>query len=106
MTDAKELAGVTDRLRSGHDMLPFMTRLYPAALMRLQPLPREMQELLEESPDYRSPGPGDGPVWLQLASGNDAAELVVYRSRSSGTLYVVAPDRGGGISADPAERLS
>lgn len=103
MTDAKELAGITDRLRSGHDILPFMTGLYPAAVMQLQPLPREMEELLEKTPDYLSPRPGDEPTWLQLFSGNDAAELVLYRARVSGALYVAAPDRDKDIGADPAE---
>ncbi|MDF0546401.1 hypothetical protein PX699_29005 [Sphingobium sp. H39-3-25] len=55
-----------------------------------------MQALLEATPDYRSPDPGEGPVWLQIASSDDAAELVVYRTRGTGTLYVVAPDRQPG----------
>ena len=55
-----------------------------------------MQALLEDAPDYRSLDPGEGPVWLQIASADDAAELVVYRTRGTGTLYVVAPDRQPG----------
>jgi len=106
MTDAKELAGITDRLRSGYDMLPFMTGLYPAGVMQFQPLPCEMQGLLEATPDYRPPSPGEGPVWLQLSSGNDSAELVLYKTRVSGALYVVAPEHGEGVRNGPAKACS
>ena len=93
MHEVAELTVIMDDLRSGHDMLPFLTGLHPASQMQLRPVPADMQALLEASPDYRSPGPGEGPLWLQIASADDAAELVVYRSRGAGTLYVVAPDR-------------
>jgi hypothetical protein len=93
MSDDAELTALIERLRSGHDMLPFLTGLHPASQMQLRPVPSDMQALLKASPDYRSPGPGEGPVWLQIASVDDAAELVVYRSQGTGTLYVVAPDR-------------
>ena len=93
MSDDTELAAIIDRLRSGHDMLPFMTGLYPAGGMQLRPVPAEMQALLEAAPDYRPLAPGQGPVWLQIASDNDAAELVVCRSRDTGALYVMVPDR-------------
>lgn len=92
MGDDSELEAIAGPLRSGHDMLPFMISLHPAAEMQFRPLPGEMQALLEASPDYRPLGPGQGPAWLQIASGDDAAELVVYRARGSGTLYVMAPD--------------
>ncbi|KQO12179.1 hypothetical protein ASF09_19130 [Sphingomonas sp. Leaf242] len=88
--DDDELTSVIGRLRSGHDTLPFMTRLYPATGMHLCVMPAEMQAVLEGAPDYRQPDPGEGPVWLQFASGNDAAELVVYRART-GDLYMAAP---------------
>lgn len=93
MSDDAELAVIIDRLRSGYDMLPFMTALYPAGGMRLRPMPAEMRALLEAAPDYRPLDPGGGPVWIQIASDNDAAELVVCRSRGTGALYVVVPDR-------------
>lgn len=93
MSDDAELTALIDRLRSGHDMLPFLTGLHPASGMELHPVPADMLGVLEASPDYRSPDPGEGPVWLQIATTDDAAELVVYRSRGTGTLYVVAPDR-------------
>lgn len=90
--DDDELAGVIDLLRSGHDTLPFMTRLYPATEMHLCAIPAEMQAVLEDASDYRQPDPEEGPVWLQIASGDDAAELVVYRART-GDLYMAAPAR-------------
>ncbi len=92
--DDDELKAVTRTLHSGHDTLPFITGLHPAGTMQFRRLPGEMQALLESSPDYQVPDPGLGPVWLQLASGDNAAELVVYRARGSGTLYVMAPDPG------------
>jgi len=91
--DSEELGGLMARLRSGHDVLPFMTSHYPVADMQLRPMPDDMQALLEAAPDYQTVDPGRGPVWLQIASDNDAAELVVYRTRASGNLYVVAPAR-------------
>jgi hypothetical protein len=96
MSDDAELTTIMGRLRSGHDMLPFLAGLHSAGQMQLQPMPADMQALLEATPDYRSPDPGEGPVWLQIASSDDAAELVVYRTRGTGTLYVVAPDRQPG----------
>lgn len=95
MTDESELGDVADRLRATHDVLPFMTALHPVSGMKLRPMPEEMQALLEAAPDYRSIDPGAGPVWLQIASGNEAAELVVYRTRYSGEFYVMAPCRQG-----------
>lgn len=91
--DSGELTDIMARLRSGHDVLPFMTSHYPVADMQPRPMPDDMQALLEAAPDYQAVDPGRGPVWLQIASGNDAAELVVYRTRASGNLYVVAPAR-------------
>ena len=78
-SDSGELTGIMARLRSGHDVLPFMTSHYPVADMQPSPMPDDMQALLEAAPDYQVVDPGRGPVWLQIASGNDAAELVVYR---------------------------
>lgn len=95
MTDESELNNVAGHLRATHDVLPFMTGLHSVSGMELQPMPEEMRALLEASPDYRSIDPGAGPVWLQIASGNEAAELVLYRTRGSGELYVMAPSRDG-----------
>ena len=47
--------------------------------------------MLESSSDYRSPEPGRGPVWLDIASENEAAQLIVYWTRDSRRLYVMAP---------------
>ncbi|MFV3460594.1 hypothetical protein ACNJEG_21110, partial [Mycobacterium tuberculosis] len=84
MSDDAELTTIMGRLRSGHDMLPFLAGLHSAGQMQLQPMPADMQALLEATPYYRSPDPGEGPVWLQIASSDDAAELVVYRTRGTG----------------------
>jgi hypothetical protein len=94
MNDDDELEAITRTLHSGHDMLPFITGLHPAGTMQFRRLPGEMQALLESSPDYQALNPGQGPVWLQIASGDDAAELVIYHASGSGALYVMAPDPG------------
>lgn len=86
----KELEEVMDRLRMDHDVLPFLTQLHPARTMHLLPLPTEMRAIIERSRDYQSPAPGTGPVWLQIDSDDDAAEMVIYRSLS-GELHVVVP---------------
>lgn len=59
--------------------------------MQLKPLPAEMHAVLMSTTDYRQPDAGAGPVWLQIASGDHAAELVVYRALADGELYVLAP---------------
>ncbi|WP_334656899.1 hypothetical protein [Sphingomonas panaciterrae] len=91
MTEHEELAAVVEQLRAGYDILPYMTGFHAAGELGLRALPDDMKALLEGSPDYRSPEPGSGPVWLQIAGEDEAAELIVYRSRSSGQLYVMAP---------------
>ncbi len=93
MTDESELDNVACHLRATHDVLPFMTALHAASGMKLRPMPEEMQALLEASPDYRPIDPGAGPVWLQIASENEAAELVLYRTRGSGEFYIMAPPK-------------
>ena len=86
----EELDEVMGRLRREHDVLPFLTQLYPAGTMHLRLLPAEMRMIIERSQDYQSPAPGIGPVWLQIDSDDDAAEMVIYRSLS-GELHVVVP---------------
>jgi hypothetical protein len=88
MDDLKEIAA---KLRNEHDVLPFMTGLYAAKLLAFRPLPNEMRVVLEGSADYQSPAPGTGPIWLQIAVQNEAAELIVYRPRVNNQLYVMAP---------------
>lgn len=92
-TDEEELAVIVAQLRAGHDVLPFMTGFHAAGELSFRPLPGDIQAVLEGSPDYRSPEPGRGPVWLQVAGPDEAAELIVYRSRGSGHLYVMAPGK-------------
>lgn len=93
MSDYDELTLIFNRLSREHDMLPFMTGLHPVGTLGFRPLPHEMRVLLEATPDYQSPAPGQGPVWLMIASADDSAELVVYRTRDTCTLYVIAPGR-------------
>ena len=87
-----ELDEVMGRLRRDYDVLPFLTQFHPAATMHLCPLPTEMRALIERSRDYQSPAPGTGPIWLQIDSDDDVAEMVSYRSLL-GELHVVAPIR-------------
>jgi len=88
-----ELAEVLVALRRGHEILPFMHEWCASDAVELVPLPDEMRQLLAASTDYRSLLAGRGPVWLQIASGDDGVELVVYRARSDGLHYVLAPTR-------------
>jgi len=92
MSIDEELAGITARLKGEHDMLPFMKGLHAAPSLSLRPLPDEMRQVLEQSEDYHSPAPGEGPVWFQIAGPDDGAELIVYRSIEDGRLYVMAPN--------------
>ena len=88
-----ELTGVLAALRAGHEILPFMREWRASDTVELLPLPDEMRQLLAGSRDFRALVAGVGPVWLQIASGNEEVELVVYRARSDGEHYVLAPTR-------------
>jgi hypothetical protein len=87
----EELGEVLARLRSQNDVLPFMARLLSAAAARMAPLPADMEAALRESQDYEPIRIGEASCRLQIASGNDHAELMVYRAKADGALYVVAP---------------
>lgn len=105
--DSQELTGIMARLRSGHDVLPFMTSHYPVADMQPRPMPDDMQALLEAAPDYQAVDPGRGPVWLQIASGNDAAELVLYRTRASRPLCIIRTQiHGSGLASSGMKPLA
>ncbi|WP_327754378.1 hypothetical protein VVT58_16040 (plasmid) [Sphingobium sp. SJ10-10] len=88
--DADELELVMARLRAEHDVLPFMQQVFASGEMSLRLLPAEMEAVLLRSGDFQTPAPGSGPVWLQVSTNDDEADLVVYRTLS-GTLYVAAP---------------
>ena len=86
-----ELDAVLRRLRSEHDVLPFMQEMLPTDSTRLAPLPDAMMEQLRTSPDLRSIRPGE-PVWISLAAPPDAAaEIVLYRAEANGSHYIIAP---------------
>jgi len=91
MPDETELAEVYLRLKAQHDTLPFMTKLYPVNGMRLTLLPDDIRSVIESSPDYSPITPGQGAVWLQFSSGDDEAEMVIYRTQDGRLLYVMAP---------------
>lgn len=87
----KELEAVLNRVTGGHDVIPFMAQMLPASDVAFRLLPAEMLEVLRASPDYASVRPGEQPTWFQVASGDDAVELVVYRAEADGAHYVLAP---------------
>jgi hypothetical protein len=87
----QELASVMSTLRRGREVLPFLERWCAVSAVALELLPDAMYDLLATSPDYEAIESGAGPVWLQIASGDEAAELVVYRALADGRHYIVAP---------------
>ena len=92
---SKELEGVLAQVLSGHDVVPFMAQMLPAADAIFQPLPLDMLEVLRLSADYQSIRPGEQPTWLQIATDDDHVELVVYRAEVDGKHYVLAPRERG-----------
>lgn len=87
----KELSDVLIRLTRGHDVLPFMKQMLAASDVAFRPLLPAMLNLLRSSPDYASVRPGEEPTWFQIASGDDAIELIVYRAEFDGAHYVLSP---------------
>ncbi len=87
----KELDAVLNRVTGGHDVIPFMAQMLPTSEVAFRPLPVEMLEVLRASPDYASVRPGEQPTWFQVASGDNAVELVIYRAEADGAHYVLAP---------------
>lgn len=88
---SKELNGVLNRVTGGHEVIPFMEQMLPTCDAEFRLLPTDMLEVLRASPDYKSVRPGEPPTWFQIASGNDALELIVYRAEADGNHYVLAP---------------
>lgn len=80
-----------NRVIAGHDVIPFMAQMLPTSDVAFRPLPAEMLEVLRTSPDYASVRPGENPTWFQIAAGDDAVELIVYRAEADGAHYVLAP---------------
>jgi len=95
-----ELDARLSELARNHDVAPFMAAWFSMAEMQFRPLPEEMLEILAQSGDYRDLGPGVSPTWLQIASGDEALELILYRADANGLLYVLAPaDRAGSFAS-------
>lgn len=86
-----ELADVLNRIRKEHDVAPFLQQLHSTAEMSFKPMPAEMLAIVAGSGDYSEPQPGSAPVWLQIAAGNESAELVVYCAAADHALYALAP---------------
>lgn len=90
---AAELGAALKRLRSEHDVLPFLEELLPSGAVKLALLPDAMMKQLRTSPDFASIRPGE-PVWISLAAPPDAAaELILYRAEADGRYHVVALER-------------
>jgi len=86
-----ELEKIMERLRTDYEVLPFLDRLLGSSELTLKPLPDDMHDIARRSVDWMEPAPGVGPVWVELAAGNDVAEIIVYRALFDKVLYIVAP---------------
>lgn len=86
-----ELIKALKALSSGHDTLPFMTRMYSASEMNFVPLPEAMLAPLVRSGDYKPIAPGEPPSWLDISSREGSVTLVLYRALCDELFYVLAP---------------
>lgn len=87
-----ELAPALERLRKGHDVLPFMGDLIPAAEAEFVPMPEGMVDIIAGSCDFRVPEDGSEPVWLELVDESGRMfQLIVARPAADGELWVLAP---------------
>lgn len=68
-----------------------MERWLPVDEATLRTLPADMETILTASPDWVAPVPGSPPVWNQIESVDEAAELIIYRAAADDALHVVAP---------------
>lgn len=92
MTAEEELAPLLARLKSEHDVLPFLAQQLGSAEVAFRRLPDEMVDQLATYPDFRPPEAGGPPVWLQLeAKDSNPAVLIVARPRADGELWAIAP---------------
>jgi hypothetical protein len=92
----RELGSVLAGIRAGHDVIPFMAKMLPAADVRLATVPDDMMLLLRGSADFQALEPGAIPTWVRVFADTadaDEAELILYRARADGRYYVVAPNR-------------
>ncbi|OJW61550.1 MAG: hypothetical protein BGO57_12670 [Sphingomonadales bacterium 63-6] len=95
MTVIDELARELAVIRSGHDILPFMTNWIPTSEAEFRMLPEDMLAIIRSSPDYRELVPGAPPARLQFSAGDEGAELVIYRALADRRHYMLAPSRRG-----------
>lgn len=86
-----ELNRALKGLGSGHDALPFMTKMSPPSEMKFVLLPDAMLALLVRSGDYRPIAPGEPPSWFNISSADDSVTLILYRALSDEQFYVLAP---------------
>lgn len=86
-----ELDKAQKAMGSGHDALPFMTKMCPPSEMKFAPLPEAMLALLVTSGDYKPIAPGEPPSWFNISSADDSVTLILYRALSDEQFYVLAP---------------
>ena len=93
MTLSEELARELAVIRSAEDVVPFMTEWFSTEEAEFRLLPDDMLAIIRSSPDFREVAAGATPNRLQLAAGNDHAELIVYRAAADRRYYMLAPVR-------------
>lgn len=93
MTDALELelAGRLGEIRSGYEIVPFMTGMLPVGELRWKPLPDEMLAILVNSGDYQPVLAGDPPTWFDITAPQGELTLVIYRALADEQFYALAP---------------
>jgi hypothetical protein len=90
----EELAPALERLRNGHDVLPFMTELIGSSEAEFVPMPESMADVFAGNGDFRAPGRGSDPIWLEIVDeAGQLFQLIVARPDADGELWVVAPRR-------------
>lgn len=88
-----ELAERLHALRRGHDVVRFMTRLYPATELCWRELPSGILDVRASSSDFSPPEPGEPSRWHQISGDDWDAELVIYRAARDGRLHILGPAR-------------
>jgi len=87
----EELAPALKRLRSRHDVLPFMTGMIPASKAAFVPMPDPMVDVIAGNSDFRVPVRGGEPVWLEMIDEDGRVfQLIVARPAADGELWVIA----------------
>jgi hypothetical protein len=97
----EELAPILERLRKGHDVLPFMEAMIPAQETEFVPMPDGMVDIIAACGDFELPKRGGEPVWLELADEDGRTlQLIVARPAADGELWVLAKARSADASRE------